>query len=126
MEIESYEIESCVRGYHIYKETWTPLVGEEYECRIEPDNSEDPYAVAIVAAGSTVGHVPRVMSAAFSLFLRREGQIVCTITGSRRYSHDLPQGGLELPCTYKLSGENKLVSKVQNFFAIVLMLRTLS
>ena len=24
-----YEVDSCVRGYHVYQDTWTPLVGEE-------------------------------------------------------------------------------------------------
>ena len=31
-------------------------------------------------------------------FIRRGGSITCTVNGSRRYSADLPQGGLELPC----------------------------
>ena len=33
-----------------------------------------------------------------SLFLRREGSIYCTVSGGRRYSGDLPQEGLEIPC----------------------------
>ena len=28
------------------------------------------------------------------------GAINATVTGPRQYSQDLPQGGLELPCTY--------------------------
>ena len=43
----------------------------------------------------------------------REGNIKCTITGSRRYSIDLPQGGLELPCLYTFSGNAKVVSKLK-------------
>ena len=33
--------------------------------------------------------------AVFSLFLGRYGGITCKVNGSRRCSHDLPQGGLE-------------------------------
>ena len=31
-----------------------------------------------------------------------------TITEARHYSSDLPQGGLEVPCTLRLSGDAKL------------------
>ena len=26
--MEEFQLESCVRGHHIYKSTWTPLLGE--------------------------------------------------------------------------------------------------
>ena len=32
-------------------------------------------------------------------FLRRGGTISCRVTGHRRYSADLAQGGMEIPCT---------------------------
>ena len=35
------------------------------------------------------------------MFLRRGGAIRCTVTGARRYSADLQQGGLEIPCILK-------------------------
>ena len=44
-----------------------------------------------------VGHVPRRISAICSLFIRRGGRILCTVSGSRRYSADLPQGGVAIP-----------------------------
>ena len=34
--------------------------------------------------------------------------IECTITEARHYSSDLPQGGLEVPCTLHFSGDAKL------------------
>ena len=48
---------------------------------------------------TAVGHVPRKISSVCSLFLRKNGTLVCKVTGSRRYSRDMPQGGLEIPCT---------------------------
>ena len=39
-----YEIDNCVRGFHVY----TALnLGDEHECQQERGNSEDPYAVQI-------------------------------------------------------------------------------
>ena len=45
-----------------------------------------------------VGHEPRRILSSCSIFIRRSGSIKCSITGSRCYSSDLPQGGLEIPC----------------------------
>ena len=33
--------ESCVRGFHVYKETWEPVNGEMLECSREPDNADE-------------------------------------------------------------------------------------
>ena len=93
------EVESSVRGHHVYMQEWTPFIGEKLECQREEANEQDPYAVVIVkrTAGcrtKVVVHVPKRISAACSLFLQRSGNIECTITGARRYSSDLPQGGL--------------------------------
>ena len=43
---EEYELESAVRGFHVYKLTWTPVIGEELTAEREPGNSEDRFAVA--------------------------------------------------------------------------------
>ena len=38
---------------------------------------------------------------------------MCSVTDSKRYSSDLSQGGLEIPCILKFEGEKLLVGKVQ-------------
>ncbi len=50
---------------------WDAAVGEELPCRRDVGNSHDPYAVAMVRASTTVGHVPRRISSIFSIFLRQ-------------------------------------------------------
>ena len=42
--MEVYELESCVRGHHIYRRIWRATVDEP-----EPRNKEDPYAVAVIS-----------------------------------------------------------------------------
>jgi len=54
--------------------------------------------VAILHDGAVIGHVPRIISAVCSAFLRRVGVIESEVTGARQYSADLPQGGMEVPC----------------------------
>ena len=70
--METYEVISCVRGHH---------VGEQLVCKREVSNTQDTYAVAVIHGGTVVGHVPRKISAACSLFLGRKGSIRCTISG---------------------------------------------
>ena len=45
-----------------------------------------------------VGYVSRRISPLCSVVIRRGGSITCVVDGPRRYSSDLPQGGLELLC----------------------------
>ena len=89
---------SCVRGYHVYKQIWQASIGEELECRRQISNVVDRYAVCTMKDDEIVGHLPQKISRLCSLFLCRGGSIRCQITGNRRHSVDLPQGGLELPC----------------------------
>ena len=107
----TYEYQSCVRGHHVYKETWTPSVDEMLSCSRETSNRHDPFAVKVTNP-EVVGHLPRRISSICSLFLRKGGMISCKITGSRRYSSDLIQGGLEVPCILLFEGAKSLVEKV--------------
>ena len=83
-------LELCVRGYHLYKDIWEAAIGEELQCERETRNTKDRYAVAVKKDGMVVGHLPRKISHLCSIFLRR-GNIVCCVSGRRRYSADLPQ-----------------------------------
>jgi hypothetical protein len=109
----SFEVETMVRGYHVYQDSWDALVDEELACAQEPDNLRDPFAVAVVKSRQTVGHVPKKISSVCSLFLQHGGSITCKVTGRRRHSEDLPQGGLEISCTLAFEGGLKDVTKVE-------------
>ena len=84
-------------GYHIYKDIWPAAVGEVLVR--EPHNSQYRCPVVVKTVGVVVVHLPRKISRVCSLFLRRGGAIECTVTGGRRYSSDLRQGGLNVPCS---------------------------
>ena len=110
--------DSMVRGYHIiYQNVWTPTVGERLQCVREEDNAEDRYAVAVVKDGTTIGHLPRRISTLCSLFIRRGGIIHCNVSGNRRYSRDLVQGGMEIPCQLTFVGKGRELKKVRCNFA---------
>ena len=60
--MEEFGRDCCIRGYHVYKETWRAAIGEELECDQEPGNSCDRYAVAVKRNGVVIGHLPRKIS----------------------------------------------------------------
>ena len=90
------------------------LWGEELPCKLELSNPEDRFAVVVVWGEVTIGHVPKRISSICSSFLRRGGMITCKITGTRQYSADLPQGGLEIPCQLHFEGNNKDLDKAES------------
>ena len=108
-------MDSCVRGYQIYKENWPAPIGQFLECIPEDGNIHDPYCVAVILPDSneTFDHVPHRISAACRSFLRRNGSIICQVTGHRRHSADLIQGGLEIPCQMTFRAPKKEIDKVE-------------
>ena len=103
----------CIRGYHIYFNIWDAVIGEEVECVREPLNENDRYAVAVIKDDVIIGQLPRSISRVCSLFLRRGGSIICAVNESRRYSSDLAQGGLEIPCSLLFKAQRKEIKKLE-------------
>ena len=62
MAVYEYQLQWCVRGYHIYQEEWEAAIGEEIQCERKKKNTKDPYAVAVVRENVAVGHLPRKIS----------------------------------------------------------------
>ena len=102
-----FRMDSCIRGYHVYKEVWTAVFGELYTER-EFGNVVDRYAVTVMK-----DHLPKKISRMCSMFIQEGGEILCTVIGNRRYSSDLVQGGLEIPCTLLFRGEEKYIQKLK-------------
>ena len=107
-KIEHVDFESVVHGHHVYKEIWTPGIGEELALRVEYRNEHDTNAVAVVKAGIIVGHVQVEHSQLFWSFITRGGCITCSITGRRRKGN-----GLEVPCSYQFLAKRKLLKQVK-------------
>ena len=103
-------LESVIRGHHIFKEVWTPRLGEILAVRKEVGNAHDRHAVALVRNdGTIVGHAPREVSRVFWHYLGHGGNISCEVTSRRKYGK-----GLEVPCTFKFVGSEKMVQKMKS------------
>ena len=109
-EVATCQIQSFIRGYHAYKDKWTPSNGEILALRREPNNVVDSLAVAVTKSGEIVGHVPYNIAPLLSKFLKRDvNKAVAEVTGDR-----VNRGagyGLEIPCVYKLYGPKAYIDR---------------
>ena len=48
---DEFVMESTVRGFHVYRAAWTPVLGEELIAERQPGNSEDAFAVRLQRGG---------------------------------------------------------------------------
>ena len=85
-DLAIYCKESVVRGHHVFKQIWTPVVGKVLTVAIEAGNTEDRFAIAVTKDDMVVGHVPREFSKLCRHFLRHGGTIACEVTGRRKRS----------------------------------------
>ena len=104
-------IDSVIRGYHVYKDIWVPVLGDVLFCEQELENEEDRFAVAVVTDSNIVGHVPRKISRICWYFIQHRGSILCEVTGNRQYSSDLHQGGLDVPCMFHFTHTSRTIIK---------------
>ena len=83
---------------------------EVLHCARDTSNTRDPYAVSVFKIGTgVVGHPPKRSL----LPVLRGDSITCTITGSRQYSSDLPQVGMEIVCLLEFSGSAEDTKRIE-------------
>ena len=82
------EVVSCMLCYHAYKDRWAAAVEELLTFSREPTNASVRYAVAVMKEGTTI--LPQKIFKVCSVFLTSDSVISCKMTGSRRFSDDLP------------------------------------
>ena len=109
-----FSVAYCIRDYHICN--WAQWTAEiESILTIEPEKRpgalvEDRYAIAIISNNQTVGHVPKFLSKLTFFFLKHGGTLTVKVTGERRYSFDLAQGGMDIPAEFIYKSEKKELS----------------
>ena len=65
--IRSYEIDSFITRYHVYKTNQTPVVGEKLTGAKEANNLTHKYAVTVKRSDESIlGHLPLAKSGKFA------------------------------------------------------------
>ena len=101
------EFSSAVRGFHYFRNTWSPQESEVLECYHEFANAFDRFAIKTCKSnGQTVGHFPREIPRVTKFLLDRGAIILATLTTTDYRRSPLVQGGLEIACkvTVKMPG----------------------
>ena len=87
-EIEAtvtYSFLCGIRGFHVYKEVWKPILGERLNLSHERKNLYHRYAIAAYKrlpgrfADSIIGHLPREIPRRTLFFLLRGGLAVAEV-----------------------------------------------
>ncbi len=100
------------------------LLGKSCHVERSMAKTQDPYAVAVLDGVNVISHVPNKISSICSIFLQLGGNIICQVTSTRRYSADLPQGGLEIPCILIFEGVAKDIAKLDKLVKYALSAST--
>ena len=112
--IRSYEIDSFIMGYHVYKADWTPFVGEKPTGVMESTNLMHKYVVAVKRSDeSIVGHLPLGKSGKFAktifYFLKANEKHACVINVLGKAINAGDGLGMKVPCRLLFFAEEKYI-----------------
>ena len=113
-----FSFQSFVTGHHVYKEDWTPILGEIINFTREPTNQHDRYAVAAYKNKEIVGHIPRIISKPCSYALLSGAVITATVTGARQNTR---HNGLEVPVKYLVKGPRQNMTRAETYISALLI-----
>ena len=106
-----------LRGYHVYREEWTPTLNELLCTIHERNNIFDHYAIAARKrlpgrlVESTVGHLPKEISRVTRFIILYGAIVVVKVKDTQHRRSPLIQGGLEIPIEVIVKMEYSLKNK---------------
>ena len=108
----NFEIDSFVRGYHEYKNIWTPKIGETLSIEREPGNLVDKYAVC-VKKNEIVGYLQLGKDGKFAkilfCFLRADECGSCDVLIKGKPVNLGDGDGMQVPCSLNFTGQKKFI-----------------
>ena len=102
-------------GHHVYKQTWTPFVGEKLDAAMQPNNINDKYAVAIFQGGrnKVSGYLPLGKSGKFAktifYFLKAAKENRCQIIVLGKVMNKNDGLGMKVPSRLIFTAEEKYI-----------------
>ena len=112
--ISTRDLETFIKGHHMYKDIWTPKQDEQIDVLMEHDNRMDKYPVCGKINDKIVRHLKKCTSGRFAktifYFLRSNAYSSARtkVTGNRCNLGG--EDGIQVPCKLSLSGQPKFVS----------------
>ena len=117
------KISSWIRGFHIYKDQWTPTCSEILPLQPEPGNAEDKNVVAVLKESQVLAFIP------FHLANTKNHTGIVTHFISKPtnkgsveiYGKVVKRGGglgIEIPCVYIFDGPRKHMDLIEKLLDI--------
>ena len=101
---QQFEINCASRGFHVYRNLWSPKFGKILQVKQDLGNVHDPFAISLEAKipgkltdFEVVGYFPREISRFCHYFLNYGGQLEARVKSTKYRPSPIPSGGLEIP-----------------------------
>lgn len=112
-DIVSYNLDSFIKGYHVYQVVWSPELLEELNAVPEPSNVVDKYPVCVQRDGEVVGHLMKDKAGRFAktifYFLRANKKNNCTVVVTGKAVNRGDGEGMQVPCTLHFKGAKRFI-----------------
>ena len=101
----TFEFTAAVRGFHVFRNIWKPVMHELLQCFHEQGNDFDFFSIKTCTQNDnkTVGHLPREISRPTKFLIDRGARVTAEIISSHYRKSPLLQGGLEVRCKVSVS-----------------------
>ena len=114
----SFEIDSYIKGYHVYKDIWTPELHENLNWAVpEPTILVDKYAVCVLRHETIVGHLKLGDNGRFAktIFycLRADTRYSCSVVVKGKAVNLGDGDGMQVPCTLSFVGKVIFIEVLQ-------------
>ncbi|XP_067929382.1 uncharacterized protein [Watersipora subatra] len=100
MAMARFEFTCGLRGFHVYREFWTPDMEDVLTVELESNNGIDPFAIGVKTQVNgclrTVGHLPREISRHMTYFVKHGGLVECFMHSTTIKKSPILLGGLEI------------------------------
>lgn len=114
---ETLSLSSYIRGYHEYKDLWTPHLGQSLATKAETINPLDRFAVAVLLDDDVVGHLPKGRLGRYaktiSYFLQADSKNVCTVVVTGQAINLGDKKGMQVPCNLCFSGVHSFLERLR-------------
>ena len=109
----SFNLDSFIKGYHVYQDVWSPELQEMLSAVPEPRNIVEKYAVSVQRDDEVVGHLMKGKSGRFAktifYFLRADKKNDCTVVVTGKAINRGDGEGMQVPCTLNFKGHRKWI-----------------
>ena len=104
-------------GYHEYLKKSAPFLGEVLQCRMEPDNIVDKYAIAVMNKDRVVGQLMKRKNLKFEktvFFFRKTDEIDSATVKIAGKAVNKGKGmGMGVPCSILFTGNKPKLDKLK-------------